>query len=797
MKKVLSVFFAVIFCFSLIGCEEQKKGQFLESGKVLFDQGKYKESELEIKSAIQEDPSISEPYYYRALLNEKKKNYKAMRADLLEAVKLDPESIQTRLKLSKVYLLFNDVDDALTEVEFVLNKNPENLDALATKASVYIRQKKNEQALSVINNILAKEPANIDALSLKVVVLIKKKLPEQAMATLLPAIEKQSDNISLYLLKIQIDSQLQNTDAVVEGYEKIVAFKPNSIQAKFTLAKVYQKANKLEKAEGILKLLVDEKPNLINMKVALLDLIFSDNKERALLQFDVFSEQHKNDFSKIMVLSKWLISKKREGKAKDILNLALGNSNISSKQRFALSLVLARMVVADKKYTEAMGYIDNVLREDADAVEAKLLKAEVQVALGEYDNAIRGLQEILWQNPRMDRALSQLGRINEIQGDMDKAFVNYESALKSNPKNIQALNFIVTKEVSEGHSKYALDILEQARKLLPSQLVILTKLVELNLNEAEWGKANQYISKIKIQKNGILLAEYLKAKVLQKQKKYQEAIDVYRDLLDRAPWLSDALIGMVDCHAALKQQAKMIAYLDGMIRKNPNISFPYILKSKLLRIDEDYGTAISFMRYAINQNEIKNASLYVELGQLYALTGNKNRERIVYIEGMEVSPNDVGLMLYLASNYEHKKEFAKAAALYEKILIINPQHSAAKNNFASLLLDHYGSAEDVAKAVLLVEAFKQARQPYFLDSYGWAKLKSGKLEDALMVLKKVIIIEPNVPVFRYHLAVAHDALGDYYSAKSELREALYIGQKRKEFPEKFEIEELLAKLKTK
>ena len=171
MKRILPV----IFCLVILGCEEQRKGQFLEQGIVFFDQGNYKEAELEIKSAIQEDPSVSEPYYYMALLNEKAKKYKAMKANLLETVKLDPEKIKARLKLGKVYLLFNEIDNASKEIESVLVKNPEQLDALSIKASILIRQKKTEDALIIIDNILKKDPAHIEAISLKVVVLMRKK----------------------------------------------------------------------------------------------------------------------------------------------------------------------------------------------------------------------------------------------------------------------------------------------------------------------------------------------------------------------------------------------------------------------------------------------------------------------------------------------------------------------------------------------------------------------------------------------------------------------------------------------
>jgi len=790
MKRILPV----IFCLAILGCEEQRKGQFLEQGKVFFDQGNYKEAELEIKSAIQEDPSVSEAYYYMALLNEKAKKYKAMKANLLETVKLDPEKTKARLKLGKVYLLFNEIDNASKEIESVLVKNPEQLDALSIKASILIRQKKTEDALIIIDDILKKDPAHIEAISLKVVVLMRKKMLDQAVAVLTPAIQKNSENVSLHLLKIQLDSQLNDVDAVVKDYERLAELKPDSLQVKFTLAKVYQKANKPQKAENILKLMIDENPKLMNVKIALLDFIIATDEEKAMSQFDLFSENYKDDSEKLAVLAKWLISKNKTGKARDILGSALANNDIDNQHKVSLNLLLAKMDIASKKYTQALVHIDNALKENIDNTDAKVLKAGIQISLGKYNDARKLLKDILWQRPNMDQALSLLGGINEIQGDLDEAAGNYGNALKINPKNMQALNFIVSKEVAEGHTDYAIEILERALRLAPSQLVILTKLVELNGNEQKWDEAKQYIKRIQVQKNGVLLAGYLKGNVLQKQKKCQEAILIYKALLEKAPWIKDALIGMAECHSQLNQQSKMSEYLDGLIDRHPNMSFPYILKSQLLSADRKYNEAISFVSGVLKKHDVKDVSIYLELGRLYSITGDMKSEQQTYLDGLKALPDNIAIMLRLASGYEKVQLFDKAVDLYEKILLINPQDNVSKNNLATLLLDHYGQPEDIKKAVHIVESFKQAKQPYFLDTYGWAKLKSGEPEEALSIFKQVIMLQPNVPVFRYHLAVAYNDLGDGLSASSELKQALYIG-KGKDFSEKALIEELLAKIK--
>jgi len=731
-----------------------------------------------------------------ALLNEKSKKYKAMRASLLETVKLDPEKTKAKLKLAKVQLLFNDLDASSKEIESILAKNPEQLDALAIKSSLLIRQKKDNEALVIIDDILIKDSEHIEAISLKTVMLIKQKDFEQALALLTPALQKDSDNISLHLLKIQIDSQKNDTDAVIADYEKLVEMKPDNVQIKFTLAKVYQTAKKPKKAEVILNQLIQDNPDQINIKIALLNFLSTSDEEKAISKFDVFFEDSKDNYKEIIILSKWLILKNKKIKAQNILTSAVTNNNISDKNKVSITLFLAKLAFTDKDTTKALSYIDSVLDNNAEDVNAKVLKSEIQISLNQITDAKKLLEEVLWQKPKMDLALSLLGGINQLEGNLDKAILNYESALKINPNNLQALNFIVNKEVSEDHSEYAIEILQRALRQLPNNLQILTQLVELNFNTENYKLADKYITKIRLQKNGVFLANYLKANSLHRQNEYNKAISAYKSLLEKAPWLKDALTGMADCYLQLNQQSKMMVYLNELIKNNPNNIFPSILKSQLLTTDKKYKKAITLISSTIKKQTIKNTALYSELGRLYGLTGDKKNQHITYIEGLKVNPKDITIMLSLASSYEQDQAFDKALGLYKKILSINPRHNVSKNNLATILLDHFGEPEDIYKATKIVESFKQSKHPYFLDTYGWAKLKSGKEEDALAIFKKVIILAPNTPIFRYHLAIAYNLLGDRFSAISELKQALYISKGRK-FAEKVLIEELIAKLKSK
>ncbi|RLD70428.1 MAG: hypothetical protein DRJ10_20380, partial [Bacteroidetes bacterium] len=757
-----------IFFVSLVACNnnDADKGDFFEKGVTLFEQGEFDKAKLEIKNAIKKDPGNAEPIYYMALLNEKERKFKAMKSNLIKTIKLDPDHTHARLKLSKIYLLFNESSKALEELDYVLigcnfrmmpvsndneqqkkirkfqsefktrnkectilivhsknspeqwtiagfsddgvfksvliddqgselsvelkkesaNKNkivalvaaklgrtllikePDKLDALSIKASILVREEKTEEALELIDGVLQKDANHIDALSLKIALLMKEEAFDEALTLLVPAIQNDGKNITLQVLKTQLDSKKNDTNALIEDYEKLVEFKPDDIYIKYALAKVYIKSNKRQKAEEILRKLVQDNPDLIDAKLALLDFLYTINVNKAENQLNIYVEEYKNKYPVLIKLSNFLIGKGRSARAVEILNTVVTKDDISKKDKATVNLILAKLEISNRRFKNGSAYIEKVLKEDASNADAKLLKAEVDFANENYEAASKLIDEILWQKRDMDKALSLLGRINLIQGDLDKANANFKEALKINPANLVALKFIVDKAISEKHVGYGVEILNRALRLSPAKVTILIKLIELNIDGQNWDIANQYINIINQQRNGSLYAQYFRGRVFQKQNKNKEAIAIYKEILEDYPGLKDALTGMSESYSALNKQSQMNKYLDGVIQNHPDLVFPYILKSQLLSLDKQNVKAINLLKNALKNQKIKHdISLYIELTRQYTVLGKKDDEYKTYIEALNYNPENIALLLRLASFYEKINELDKAVEQYDKV----------------------------------------------------------------------------------------------------------------------------------
>lgn len=257
-NKVTASILAVSLSLVLVACEteEEAAANHLKKGKELLEKGDFAAAQLELKTAKQGNKSTGETYFYLALLDEKARNYYAMQDNLEKTLKLEPEHQQAHIKLGKLKLLLGKVDEALEHAEILLAKNPQDTEALVLKASALLREKKQNEALAIINSILEKNAVHVEALTLKSMILMQQDKKVEALALLDKAIAEDEKNVALHLFKIQIHAKQNDVDAVIKDYLSLIALFPENDSYKITLAKVYAKSGKADKAESLLRNLV-------------------------------------------------------------------------------------------------------------------------------------------------------------------------------------------------------------------------------------------------------------------------------------------------------------------------------------------------------------------------------------------------------------------------------------------------------------------------------------------------------------------------------------------------------------
>lgn len=789
-KNILLLFACVSF---LQGCGDsaERSGEYLTSAKAYYEKENYNKAKLELRNALQIDDKLAEAYYYFALVSEKEKNWKEMFNGLTQAIKLDPENHEARLKLAKLYLLGGNVDQANSEIDFLLKSRADDPNVIALKGVIFLKQGDTASALAEAKKTLAIDSKHIDSIGLIVGVYLAQKDYAAAEKEVNKALVNIPDNLALYVLKLQVHLKSENVQLVEQGYQEIIKRFPEESEFSYALAKFYVSTKRDSKALNLLQTVVEKNSDQIKPKLVLVDYLLQKDVKTAETTIKKFIEENSTETDLYLKLAKLYILQSRGDEAKEPLNWIIEHNNSKDKKGKKARSILAKLAIQKGDTATSLKLVKEVLAVDKRNLEALLLKARISMINGEHDEAITGLRGILTDYSKSDEAMVLLGQAFLMKKSPVLAEENFRKALEANPGNFQAVMPVVSRMIKSNDVGRAEEILQKALKINPNHESGLQALAQIKLMKKDWAGTQEIADKIGAKPNGKGFSKYLSGKISQEQGNYQEAVEKYKLALLDIPTYTDALKSMIVCYEKLEQREKMHAYLDEFMTKNPTIASSIIFKSQLYGADKNWDKAIEVLNKGLDKWP-KAVQFYKSIAMIYLGTNQKEKAIDIYKRGIKEIPNNIELNMLLASTYERKEDYDNAVKTYQEIVDKNPEVDVAVNNLVSILLDHYPGKENMKRAVTLSERFKKSKQPYFLDTYGWALLQNGNIKEAVKTLDQVVSKAPKVPVFKYHLGVAHHKNGNNQDALRFLESAIELGESQQgKFIENNEAKQLL------
>ena len=724
----------------------------------------------------------------------KKRQLKEMKENLLKTVELAPSFVDARLKLGKVQLLFGDIVEAKNQAEYVLKESNQNLEALILKASALIKEKHTTEALALIDNILIDHPDNSDVLSLKSLIFMEKGDFTQALTLIESAKKTDASNIGLDFFKIQLDAKNKNTDAVIEDYQNLVANYPENNEFKITLAKIYTQTGKASEAEALLQAIIDVEPNNIQSILMYLNFTAATNKEGVTEKFKLFSEQHKEQPRLLMALANWMTFRKNFNEAKINLNQVIKiekNSNIG----LSAKVELAKIALETGNLIESKKIIDSTLTINSSYDDANVLKARILLAEGESDEAITFLNKVIWSKDNSEEAQMLLAQIYLNKNDQKQADIHFSSTLSANPANPKAVLYSYEKALTNNDVKVAKDIIQKALNIAPNNIQFLEKMANLNIMENDWNSAKETVQKITNTNSPLAydLASYILGQIHQGEGDYTKAIEIYSELLERLPDNSDVLINIAQSYEKLNNRNQLVTFLINLRKKNTqNITAGTLLAETYLS-NKNFDGAQALLKNMISEKSI-NSQVYILLANAKLAMNDNLGALDTYLDGLKTYPDNIKLSTSIANLYLKLGNNDKAVEYYELLLRKNENLDLAINNLAIILAENFSSADKLNRAGLLIEKLKDSVQPYYRDTYAWVLVKQGKVTEGIKLLNKLILSNPNTPIFRYHLGLAYYQIGNNSSAINEIKQAIELSKKTADFFDKNTANQLLAEI---
>lgn len=793
--KVYKRIMVTAFClFGVVACGSSvdTASAYIDSGKELLADGKPEKARVEFKNAIQIDPKVSESYYQLALLDEKAKRWKSMFANLSQAEKLDAKHYDAVIKLGQLFLLSGNFDEALTRANRVITEDANNPKAWVLRSSIELKRENYGLAIKDVNHALSLAVDNTEAVSLKAIVLNKQGEAKQALALLTSQLDKTPNDLPLTMIKLSILEEQKDYAAMEVVYEALRTKHAAETWVSVSLAKLYNMQGKYLKAKEVLESFVEAQPANKEAKLLLVSLVQTKEPELAVTLLDGFIRADATAFDLRFKKIGLLISRGQTAAAIADLEAISQQANAGESANKA-NVMLASFDMQQDNKEAANKRLDEVFLKNPEHEAALLLKARIEVVSGDIDAAVTRLRIILRNNPESEQALVLLAQAYMNSGSVELAEDSFRQALVINPGNTAAALSVAKGLMKSNDLNRTETVLMKALTKTPNNDAILQTLAQVRLLKKDWLGTQSIVDTLFESKKNFAVASYLSARISQGQERYVDAIEEYKKVLQERPGIGRAIQGLAYCSMKLGQQQELLTYLDEFTASNPRQFTAYLVQSNIYAKDKAWEPAIAVLHKGLTV-EKKWLGGYSAQASIYLKQKLNDKAISAYLAGLQVAPKSNGLAMQLASLYEQQKDFVKAKKLYEQVLERNATIEPAINNLASLLTDQFRSEANLKKAQEISARFKNATEPYYLDTYGWVNTQLGLLDSAQNALESAVLSAPNVAVFNYHLGYLYQLQNKPVKATQYLNMAKKVADKQGDTKMSEQVSALLAKI---
>ena len=772
IKVILKYSIVGLFLLAMSACsgsKEEAANRYLNSGIQLFDQGELSKASVELRNALQIDPKLAEAYYYLALISEKNQNWKALFRNLTKVEQLDDNHIQAKTKLAYLLLLAKQSDTALEKADFILALDSDNAQAYAIKASAYLQKELYDVAMEYIDKAIREDGVSSEIASIKVSIMHKLGDTEGALALLSEIIEREKNNLHLLLLRSEINLEANDLDAVEADYRTLIRDNPDEKGFYLKLARLLHEVGKLDAAIAVLRNYLKRNPSDTQVRIAIVEILYRQSEEEGgeLLNSYIASEPDNAE------LRFYRIDKLVTGDnvTQALIELEeISNGSFKDPDLFRARSLKADLMLGSGEMEQALKLVNEILNADSNFEKALLVRARYHLIAEDIDAAVSDLRTVLRNNPESESALVMLANAYLSSGSDQLADDTFRKVLDINPGNVQAAVPVIQSLLAKKDVDRSERLIENALQRAPDNDILLSILAQIKLSKQDFEGTSRVVSMIDKNGRNPAFSSYLSGKTSQSQGRYAEAIDHYVQALKANPGLGRALEGLTICYLRLNREAKLLEYLNQFKVDNPQNMMALSIIASIHNRRGDYTAAISILQQGLEEDS-SWVQGYTALASNYRAREEYKAAISIYERGLKELPNSGLLKMLLASSYEKFGNKAGALKLYEEVLAINPDHQVVANNLANLLIDNFESKENIQRAVKLSEQFADSENPYYVDTYAWALIKSGLPEAAEPLMKKVTEMAPSVAIFHYHRGIGFSRLGKFKEAKKALLSA--------------------------
>ncbi len=696
------------------------------------------------------------------------------------------EGWQWRYEQARIWLAQDNFKDRYPQTISLLKENllanPDDQTSRMLLAHSYERAGQLQLAISTYRQALNRSPRDIRIIVPTVAALYKANEYDRVDEILQRAAGEKLFHPELKKLELQSYLRRGQLSSASDILQDFISNDPNNQANRFSLALLYMRQDKFAEAGGLLDKLKIQDPNSLLVTVAQVDLNVLQGKSDEAIQICDEIVNNFNNASAYILRARTYASLGDPNKAiEDFEHAATTEPNSievwAAKSDFyrsidqldkaiadiqqALSLVpsnvqiqkraIALLLASNRpdRVRQGKTILDKALTANPEDVELRLYKARSLLAEGTapaIENAVRILQKITEDQPKISEAWLLLGELSLRQGQSGEALDFALRGLAHTP-NDRRLLLLKGRAEAERSPLLAIPTRKLLHELYPDDVDIALLL------------ASTYIEIGETEKPVTLLRKQLDMCDASARRRYEIALAValYKN--------------------GKKAEAQKI--FDSLYQSAPDDPAPLLAQVRLLK-DDKLWSELNQKVIDWCQNHPEDSRTPITIAGNLAATEDSQAKKIaedLLRTILARDPDSLPAMNALAMLLQMTGRSAESAALYERILTLQPDNVIAINNLAWTLCEEQGKHQ---QALELARRGLEIAPNYvdLIDTRGVAYYRLGQYEKAVQDFTRSLKLYPRgtlaAAATYLHLGRALDGLGQKGEAIENLKKALEL-----------------------
>jgi tetratricopeptide (TPR) repeat protein len=767
---------ATVLASLIAGCggAEQRKARYVEKGESYFAERNYEKARVEFRNALQIEPNDTNARYLLGRVSEKLNTPREAVGHYQAAIDLDPNHMEARAALARLFLLGGLADRALELAAPGLTQQPENAQLLTVRGAAKAQLGDVPGAFEDAEAAARLAPDDEYAIALLASLYRQNARSDRAIEVVTAGLERVPESVDLRVVLADLQLAHKRMPEAEAQLKKVIELQPDDLSHRYRLARFHMLAKNVPAAEQTLREAIAAKADSVEAKVALADLLAAHGgADKAEAELKKFAAEEKDGAGMHLALARFYESQRKQDAAETVYRDVIKAQENKPDGLIARNR-LATLLLQKEDVNGATQLIDEVLKENPRDNDALVLRGNLALTRGDTPVAIADLRAVLRDQPNSVPVLRALARAHLQNNEMALAEETLRSAAQSNPTDRSVRLELAQLLTQSGRAEQARPVLEQLAKETPNDVSALESLFRVQASMKDLTAARATAENIKQVRPDQPLGSYLEGAVNEAEKKYDAAEASYTRALEIQPSAGEPLTALVRVDVSRKQIPRALSRLDKVIAEQPDNVIARNLKGELLTSRGELPAAVASFNDAI----AKAPQWWMPYRglALAQLAGKRNEDAIQALEAGLEKTGAAALGTDLAALYERLDRPDDAIRVYEKLVSREPGSVAAANNLAMLLVSYRTDAPSLERAEQLTGKLDHVTEPSILNTRGWVKFKRGEFQESLSLLQQAVDKSPESPLMRYHLGMAQLKTGDRTSAQKNLEVALNSGR---------------------